>query len=130
VHCVVIRAALCGSNLWLLEIGSTSNPRWVFYLLRSIIFIYYELQNIYCFTNLNQLYVDYDLFWVLLNILKLWWCWNTCMICGVRMNCVTVCGGWEFCRLGLHCKWLWFLVWVIKLGHDALHAYQYNFGLG
>jgi hypothetical protein len=47
---------------------------------------------------------------------------NMNIICGVWMNCMTVSGGWEFCRLGLHCKWLRFLVWVIKLGHDALRA--------
>jgi hypothetical protein len=51
---------------------------------------------------------------------------NMNMICGVWMNCVTVRGGWEFCRLWLDCKWLGFLVWVIKLGHDALRAYRYK----
>jgi hypothetical protein len=73
---------------------------WVFYSLRSIIFIYDDLQNIYCFTNPNQLYVDYDLFWmiwVLLSILKLWWCFEVWIcICGVWMNGVTLCYGWEF----------------------------------
>jgi hypothetical protein len=43
----------------------SAQPKYVFYSLRSIIFINDELQNIYCFTNLNQLYVDYDLFWMI-----------------------------------------------------------------
>jgi len=107
---------------------------WVFYSLRNYYFhilmnckiymLFYESKPTVCWIYL------FWMIWVLLNILKLWWCWSMYMICGVRMNCVTVRGGWEFCRLGLHCKWVRFLIWVIKWGHDALRALWHNFGLG
>jgi hypothetical protein len=32
---------------------------------KVLFFIYDELQNIYFFTNLNQLFVDYDQFWMI-----------------------------------------------------------------
>lgn len=68
----------------------SAQPRWVFYSLRSIIFIYDKLQNIYYFTNLNQLYVDYDLFWMIwvffeyIEIMIIFWSMN--MICDFRVS--------------------------------------------
>jgi len=45
---------------------------------KTTVFIYDELQNIYCFTNLNQMYVEYicfgwfEYFWVSWNYDDVW----------------------------------------------------------
>jgi hypothetical protein len=93
---------------------------WVFYSLRNYYFhilmnckiymLFYESKPTVCWIYL------FWMIWVLLNILKLWWCWSMYMICGVRMNCVTVRGGWEFCRLGLHCKMIEIFSMSYKVG--------------
>jgi hypothetical protein len=62
VHCVVIIATLCGSNIGLWNQENEQSKVSILLTEKSIIFMYDELQNRYCFTNLNQLYVDYIYF--------------------------------------------------------------------
>jgi hypothetical protein len=77
---------------------------------------------IYCFTNLNQLYLDYNLFWmiwVLLSILKLWWCFEV-WIWYVILN-VSISWRFKLCKLSK--KWYVGLFMFYKesmcLRHDS-----------
>jgi hypothetical protein len=58
VHCVVIRAALCRSNLRLMELGVRAEKLLFLCNVELQIYIYY-------FVNPNQLYVNYDMFWMI-----------------------------------------------------------------
>jgi len=91
------------------------------------------LQNIWCFINLNQLYVEYNCFgcfeyfwisWDYDRCLKIW-IWYVDF---EWIEWLYVVVG-KFCRLWLHCKWLRFLVsyknWVMM--HCVLNGT--NFGI-
>jgi hypothetical protein len=109
---------------WVLQcrvrVVSPMQPRWVFYSLRIIIFIYNGLQKYILFykTRTNCMLIitildDLSTFEYIESIMIFW---SMNMIYGVGMNCVTVWCGWESGRLWLHCKWMWF--WVsYKIGN-------------
>jgi hypothetical protein len=123
VHCVVIIAAHCGSNLGLLELGVWAiqdeySTHW-----ETIIFIYYWIAKyICCFINSNQLYVEYicfgwfkyfrvcwtyQLYFVELNII----CgvWNELCDCVLRLGVLNIVNGvWE--TVVVVCLWIWVLL--------------------